>query len=178
MSEEWGAWIKELLDYNPSTGSLIWLSRGANKFSSESECFRWNTRYAHTKALCTKNKKGYLSGTIGGRGYLSHRVAWFLFYGAEPPEEIDHVNGIRDDNRISNLRSADRVVNCRNQFKRIDNTSGHTGVTKSGARWLARIGSGKSRVTLGVFQNIDDAIEARKVAEMELKYSTRHGTDA
>lgn len=176
MSDEWGPWIFDLIDCNPIAGSIIWRFRARNLFRTENEWRRWNARYAHTPALESLNGKGYLCGRIKGRAYLAHRVVWASTFGEMPNAEIDHINGDKSDNRISNLRMADRVLNCRNAARRTDNTSGATGVTRSGNAWLARIGTGKDRITLGSFDTLDEAIAARKVAERSLGYSVRHGS--
>lgn len=176
MSEEWGPWISDLVDCNPINGSIIWKYRHREKCLNENEYSRWNSRYAHTPAFSSPNANGYLTGSIFGRTRLAHHVIWAFVYGQFPTGEIDHINGNPADNSISNLRVATRIENCRNASRRKDNSSGATGVTRSGRKWIARIGSGAGRTTLGSFDNFDEAVAARKRAEVELGYSERHGS--
>jgi hypothetical protein len=100
---------------------------------------------------------------------MAHRLAWFMFYN-EIPNELDHINRLRDDNSINNLRSCTRVENSRNRNKRIDNTSGMIGVhyNNKTRRWDARININKKRIKL-----ISDvcpaiALSKRKVAEYSI----------
>lgn len=172
---EWGLWVMGLIDCSPATGSIMWLYRPRELFLTDHEWKRWNTRYAHTRAFDVLGPKGYLHGTLKKRGYLAHRVVWAVATGRMPTQEIDHINGNKQDNRISNLREVDRIENCRNAARRTDNTSGKAGVTRSGNSWLARIGTGDARIVLGSFPTLSLAIEARETAEKSLGYTERHG---
>ena len=60
------------------------------------------------------DKDGYLIIKIKGRAVKAHRLAWLMFYGVSPLKEIDHINHVRNDNRISNLREVDRCLNVHN----------------------------------------------------------------
>lgn len=74
------------------------------------------------------SRSGYYRISLSRNRKQAHRVVWELFYG--PTEhEIDHINGVRTDNRIENLRAVGAGINRRNQNKRTDNTSGENGVT-------------------------------------------------
>lgn len=174
MGEEWGP--GDSLAYNPASGLLQWKFRGREMFASDREYVRWNNRYAGCEALRCINAKGYRAGSIHHRGFLAHRVAWAIYYGSWPVGEIDHINGDKSDNRIENLREVDRVINCRNSARRLDNSTGATGVTRSGRKWLARVGTGASRIKLGLFTTFDEAVFARRTAERQMGYTERHGT--
>ncbi|MEO0569893.1 MAG: HNH endonuclease signature motif containing protein [Pseudomonadota bacterium] len=180
MSEEWGPWNSEYVDINPIAGSIIWRYRPRSSFlANEQEYQRWNALYAHTPAFACLNRKGYLTGRIHGNSYLAHRVIWAYSNGTWPSGELDHINGEKTDNRIANLREVSRTQNCRNLRKNIRNTSGCTGVKKSrsGKKWVAEIGCGAGKkVHLGSFENFDDAVAARKSAELVMGYSARHGS--
>lgn len=172
---DWGLWVRDYIDCNPLQGSIIWKFRRREFFRSDQEWRRWNGRYAHKPAFDALNDKGYLTGQLLKKPYLAHRVIWAWVFGDLPSGEIDHINGSKSDNRISNLRHVDRIINCRNAARRSDNTSGKAGVTRSGNSWLARIGSGNARLTLGSFSTLEAAIEARETAEKSLGYTERHG---
>jgi hypothetical protein len=98
-----------------------------------------------------------------------------MVYGDEP-QDIDHINGNRRDNRIANLRAVDRRENMRNARLRSNNTSGIVGVTFSRDRkkWVAQINDGKVR-SLGRFDKFEDAVEARKAAERRAGFHPNHG---
>jgi len=104
---------------------------------------------------------GYRVIRIGYRNVRAHRVAWYVVHGYWP-KEIDHINRDRADNRLCNLRECTRSENILNASVRKDNTTGHKGVsphTKGGYQANYR---GKY---LGWFKTVDEAIEARRVAE-------------
>ena len=115
---------------------------------------------------------GYRYIRVDRKKYLAHRIAWKLLYG-EDPEEIDHINGNRSDNRITNLRSVSRLENMRNRKRASHNTSGVTGVCwyKNRSKWRAYI----SEELLGDFDKFEDAVAARKQAEKEYGYHPNHG---
>ena len=74
------------------------------------------------------DKDGYLILKIKGKQYKAHRVAWFLYYGEFPSLEIDHIDRDRSNNRKSNLRVADRVLNTNNTHIHKNKDTGVIGV--------------------------------------------------
>lgn len=98
-----------------------------------------------------------------------HRIAWFLYHGEWPRFTIDHINRIKNDNRISNLRDVTQFINCQN---RSDNKSGIVGVywDKRESKWRAKIRKDGKMVGLGYFDDINDAAKVRRNAE-ELYHS-------
>lgn len=111
-----------------------------------------------------------------GRACLEHRLVWLMHHD-EWPAEIDHINGIRDDNRIENLRLVTRADNMRNSRRRKDNTSGVMGVSWHSAtgKWRAYIGGQDGPLHLGMFADWFDAVCARKSAERRQGYHANHG---
>jgi hypothetical protein len=126
----------------------------------------------------TKDGNGYLCGRFEKIQLLAHRVSWALYYGEWPSNQIDHINGIRDDNRIENLRDVSHQQNGRNQKRHSTNTSGVCGVRWDSCRskWRARIRIGSYHKHLGYYDTIEDAEKARKNAEVLAGFSERHGT--
>lgn len=169
--------LRELLAYDPESGSLKWKERAKEHFLNAKRCASWNSRWAGLPALCTKSPRGYLSGEIFAAHYKAHRVAWALHYGEWPKEQIDHINHDKADNRISNLRVVSQAENSRNKPAQKNNKSGCIGVSwyRNGNKWVAGIGAGKKRVSLGYFKNFDDAVAARRAAEQSLNYHKNHG---
>lgn len=168
--------LRELLNYNQETGLFTWNRRDRCWFKSDHEFGRWNTRYSGKPALTAKID-GYPMGPILKKPYKAHRVAFCISYGFWP-EYVDHINGIRDDNRLCNLQEASKVQNGRNQKKNTKNKSGVTGVYwwKAGSIWRAQIGVHGKRIHLGAFETKAEAIAARKAAERFYNFSERHGT--
>jgi hypothetical protein len=145
-------------------------------FGASSYHGKWNARYAGTRAFTTVCK-GYYTGRIDSARFYAHRVIWALHHGVWPKDQIDHVNGITTDNRIENLRDVDSAENMKNQKSRSNNTSGHIGVSwfTRDSKWRASIKVGETRVHLGYYTKLDDAVAARKSAEIKYGYHKNHG---
>jgi hypothetical protein len=154
--------IKQLVSYDPDTGLFHWkiqtYGRGGIIVPGD---------------VAGTRKDGYIQINLsrrGGRIWRAHILAYLLMTGTLPPDgyEIDHIDRSRSNNRWSNLRLLTRSRNTYNADPRIDNISGVKGVswiTKE-QKWDARITlDGKTKL-LGRFVNKDDAIAARKQAEL------------
>ncbi|MCJ2709130.1 HNH endonuclease, partial [Escherichia coli] len=91
--------VLSVVDYNPSSGDFHWRWRRGR----ERTTLTWNSRFAFKKCSSI-NSDGYLMIMINGKAYPAHRLAWLIVYGTMPDGFIDHINRVRTDNRISNLR--------------------------------------------------------------------------
>lgn len=168
--------LRRLLIHDPVTGVLIWRERGPEMFgdggySAERRASLWNARFAGREA--GSNCNGYRRIHITPHDIMAHRVAWAMAYDRWPEGEIDHINGVRTDNRIVNLRDVSRMVNGRNMARSRRNKSGVTGVF-----WDARRSRGTAVIRkkyLGAFTSIDEAIAARRTAERDLGFHENHG---
>lgn len=150
----------ELLEYRD--GNLYWkrsLSNNA-KIGSIAGCVASN---------------GYAQVRVHGKVYKTHRVIWLIVYGEWPSGQIDHVNGIRSDNRLVNLRDVTASINQKNRAKGKNNTSGHLGIRKSRDKWRAFIKINGRDQHIGTYENINHAIWMRKVAEVAVGYHPNHG---
>jgi len=110
-----------------------------------------------------KNKDGYVQIQLDGVIYYGHRLAWLYVHGSWPERQIDHINGIKADNRIKNLRDVTALVNAQNhRSARKDNrTSGFLGVSlHSDGKWQARIKISKNYKSLGLFKTPEEARDA------------------
>lgn len=121
---------------------------------------------------------GYWVLSISGRQFHAHRLAWMHYYGVLPKHEIDHINGIRTDNRIANLREASDLQNGANRGLNKNNTSGIRGVhwDKYAGKWRADIKFCGKKRNLGNYDCLIDAVAARIKAESEFfgEFSGRH----
>lgn len=108
---------------------------------------------------------GYVRSYIAGKRQFMH---WIVAQraGIDLTNQIDHINGNKLDNRRCNLRAATHSQNQRNSGRRLDNTSGRTGVhwCVHLQKWQARIQVDGKRVSLGVFNTKEQAVIARKIA--------------
>lgn len=145
--------LQLLFSYDLHTGNLYWRSKGRGRIKK--------------KPAGTLLSTGYIGVVCGERRYLAHRVCWALHTGQWPDQQIDHINGIKTDNRISNLRLATNSQNGKNISRSINNTSGVCGVTydKANKKWRALIKVDAKQIHLGRWSDFDDAIKARKLAE-------------
>lgn len=146
--------IKRILFYCPINGKFFWIEkRGRNP----------KTGAVGTRAGML-HKTGYRILTINKRQFKEHRVAWFYMTGEWPKNQIDHINGIKNDNRFCNLRNADSYQNARNVSKTKKNKSGYKGVVKNRKKFEASISTNNGRIFLGCFKTKEDAFEAYKNA--------------
>lgn len=173
--------LLSLMEYDPDTGSLLWKDRPLDLFkdgkqSAHHNMAAWNAKCAGKPAL-NSLRDGYLRGRLLGEFVYAHRVIWKMMTGDEP-DLIDHINGIRSNNRWCNLRSIDARNNAMNSALRSDNTSGVVGVTwdpRFGGKWVAQIFVGQERIFLGQYDEIGDAVRARKAAERKHNFHPNHG---
>jgi hypothetical protein len=140
--------LKELLDYNPDTGIFT------NKITRNSRAVKG----MQAGSSCATNIYRIL--TINKVKYLEHRLAWFYIHGTWPENQIDHINGIKNDNRKCNLREATASQNHANiKMKK--------GYTKVGNKYRARIEVNKEQIHLGYFNTKEEAISVYKKAHKE-----------
>ena len=163
------AYLMSILDYDATTGVLSWKHRKAAAVAT-------NRRWAGREALNSLNQRGYRHGMIDGHNVMAHRIIWKLVTG-EDPETIDHINGDRADNRFTNLRSVSATENMQNWPLPASNRSGVIGVywgTRE-RRWIARIKLNRVTKHLGTFVHFEDAVRARRAAELDLNFHPNHG---
>lgn len=107
------------------------------------------------------DKDGYVQMGIGKRKLKAHRLAWLYVYGEWPSLDIDHINGVRSDNRIANLRVVSKSQNQRNRFAvQKNNTTGFHGVSRFQNYYRARIRVAGRELHLGLYRTPELAAEA------------------
>lgn len=117
--------------------------------------------------LGAEGSHGYLGINIAGRSYLAHRLAWLYVHGCWPPEQIDHIDRDRKNNRLENLRPC---TNQQNNWNKRPAT-GHDGVSwcASRGRWRARITVDAKGKSIGYFEDLSEALAARRIAEERVR---------
>jgi hypothetical protein len=148
--------MQNKLRYDPETGDFYWLVKSSR--ADVGQKAGW------------LNDNGYRLISVDGKKYRAHHLAWYFTHGVFPADQLDHINGVRDDNRIKNLREATDAQNRQNMAKRSDNKSGHIGVYWAAwaNKWRAEIAVGGIKRKLGYFATIDDAITAYLSAKAQM----------
>lgn len=142
-------YLREIFDYCADTGVFT---------RAVSVC---NRVRVGERAGCAHHD-GYRQISLRGKVFGEHRLAWAHHYSEQPPEQIDHINGDRSDNRICNLRAAtNRLNSCNRRTARA-----LKGVERlPSGRWGARIGSNGQSFYLGTFDTPEQAhVAYRKAA--------------
>lgn len=115
--------LHELLDYSPDTGLFTWKVARAGRIKAGD-------------VAGNLNNTGYIQITVDGTAYYAHRLAWLYIHGKFPENHIDHINGVRDDNRISNLRDVTPQENTSTLLSR-KNTSDNMPLGKTGVKGVS-----------------------------------------
>jgi hypothetical protein len=158
--------LMEALAYNAQTGIFTWKVSNNNRVK------------IGDMAGYTSKKTGYTQIKINRKLYQAHRLVWLYIYGALPEKEIDHIDHIRTNNCINNLREVTRQENSRNTRIRSNNHSGVTGINwhKQTFRWQVRIHDlGGCSQHIGYYVNFEEARKARSEAEQQYNYHHNHG---
>jgi hypothetical protein len=151
--------LHNLIFYNPITGECKWRWRNKEYFKRYQDYLSWNNKYAY-KLINNINGTGYKRATLFYKQYSLHRLIWLYIYGEWPDNLIDHIDQNKLNNKISNLRIADKRINSLNSKLHITNTSGIRGMSFNNKinKWRAYY----NQKHLGLFDNVEDAIKARK----------------
>lgn len=147
--------LRRLVHYEPMTGVFLRKVRVGN-----------STQVGDVAG--SKNNQGYVMMYVGGSIYAAHRLAWLYMTGSWP-KKIDHINGVRDDNRFSNLRAADNAINNQNRRRANGNNKlGLLGVTRCGDKYRATIHAAGKKLHVGLFVSPQEAYSAYLVAKRRM----------
>ena len=141
--------LKEYLSYESETGIFTWVKSYRNQHIG--------------KRVGSYDKDGYVQIKLKRKLYRAHRLAWLYVHGKFPDSQLDHIDGVRDNNVITNLREVTFAGNAQNQRgSHSDSTYGMLGIdyNKTKKRFRARIQLGGKRITLGGFSTAEDAYAA------------------
>ena len=153
--------LKANVSYDPETGLFTRIKNHPKR------------KYLAGSVTGVQRPDGYLQVMIEGKIYLAHRLAWLYVHGEMPKHYIDHINGIKNDNRIVNLRDVKQMVNLQNQKKAKKNwvSSSYLGVSSSNKGackekpFRARIVVDKKEMFLGSYATEEDAHNAYLIAK-------------
>lgn len=154
--------LKKALHYDSKRGRFFWIEkRRGIVLGSEAGSF---------------DVYGYGQLRINGKVYKEHRLVWFYVTGEWPKGQIDHINHMRRDNRFENLRVVDNSENHMNRPLQANNSTGVIGVSwsKSFKKFRADITVKGKRFSIGLFNSVCDAAQARKKAEKEFGFHENH----
>lgn len=144
--------LSELISYCPDTGMFTWAPNRPLSVAG--------------KVAGSVDLKGYTVIRVLGKLHKAHRLAWFIVTG-EWPEQVDHIDGNRSNNKFENLREATQAENAQNRGVMATNKSGVTGVfwASREGKWGASHSVNGKHVSLGRFTNFDEAVKARLEAK-------------
>jgi hypothetical protein len=168
--------LRVLLVYDSDTGKLFWRERPVSMFEDRGGRYtahwcakKFNAKHAGQEAFTSVSSKGYHTGGILGRVYSAHRVAWALYYGSWPTSDLDHINRVRTDNRICNLRASTGALNGHNKTMPNKHSSfvGVTWFAPTGT-WVAKVSKDRKTYHVGTFSDPVEAARARDRKAREL----------
>lgn len=149
--------VSSTISYDPFTGLFTWKTHRCNKIKIGD-------------AAGTKHRDGYCYIVINKKRFPSHRLAWFLHYGHEPVNFIDHINGKRTDNRIINLREATQKQNAENRLLHKNNSTGFRNVhfNKRARKFQVALEHNGDSVYCGIFDKVEDADKTARFVRSKL----------
>lgn len=169
--------LEECFLYDKENGKLFWKERPESHFARAWVAKKVNEDRAGKEAGFDHD--GYRRVRVGSSALMIHAIVYFFENGTWS-EEIDHVNGVKDDNKIENLRSVSHAENMKNRRLNKNNKSGYPGVVweKSKGLWAVRMPVNGKLKTLGRSKSLDRAIEIKKAGEALHGYHENHGKAA
>lgn len=147
--------LREMLHYDPFSGDFTWLVEPAKRGQIGTVA-----KYV--------DDKGYIKISVKGKQYRAHRLVWLYLYGRLPANGLDHRDGNRQNNALSNLREATQGQNMKNRALNKNNKTGYKGVTNYGGKFMAQIMCDGKPYKLGTFCTAEDAYAAYCEASKKL----------
>jgi hypothetical protein len=144
-------YVKYRFSYDEKTGKLFFRNAGKPAYNG--------------REVCSIDRHGYYRTMIEGKGKLVHRLVWLYVYGKMPLHNIDHINGVRTDNRIENLRDVSPRINSCNMVKHRNGKIVGVRYSKTRNKWIVRTTEKGRTIQVGVY---DTELEAREAHELAI----------
>lgn len=144
--------LLDMLNYDEKTGEFWWKVALSNRVRLD------------IPAGCLSKSLGYKVYRIHSNLYYGHVLAWFYVHRTWPVNTIDHIDGVKNNNRICNLREATKAEQTRNRKANKNNSTGYKGVSLCDGKYKSQIKTRGRSYFLGLFDNPIDANEAYRVA--------------
>jgi len=156
-------YLKEILHYDPETGIFTWRVK--------------KVYFLKVNDIAGYLDQGYRKIRINSKGYRAHRLAFLYMNGEFPPDQVDHINHVKDDNRWCNLRMVTSSENQRNLKMSKTNTSGFVGVSwhKGSKKWRVELLIKGKKKCFGLFKDINEAAKMRQQANIKYGFHPNHG---
>jgi len=148
--------LNRYLQYDHETGVLTWKIRTPDEYNNDRSCATFNSKYASKIAGCLNSNSGYVTLGLLGHGCVrAHRIIWTIITGNNNPMVIDHINGIKHDNRWCNLREVTQGQNMMNCKNRDDGSSKYKGVHwhNVNKRWISQIAVNSKVIYIGSYHD-------------------------
>lgn len=165
-------YLKECFSYNKTDGLLTWIDRPQKHFKTKQAWKAFNSNFSGTIAGCV-SKRGYRVLTMDCKRHYAHRLI-YIFCNGSLSNQVDHIDGVRDNNKLSNLRDVGSIDNLKNKRINHNNKSGIPGVRRVSNCFTVSIGATKNGY-IGTFNDFFEACCARKSAENSHSYHKNHG---
>lgn len=155
--------LKELFNYNPSTGLFVRLKSAGNAKAGDI-------------AGCVSSH-GYITIKVDGTNHYGHRLAFLYMTGNFPSEQTDHINHDTSDNRWTNLRAVTISENQHNRKLNVNNESGVSGVMwhKPSKKWVVKVWVDGRQECFGYFDTVSEAVPVVNEARKLQGYHANHG---
>ncbi len=151
--------IERHLAYTPDSGELRWLLDSYRRMRAKAG-----------DVAGSDNGNGYIQVGLLGNNCPAHRLAWALTHKIWPvPHGIDHINGVRNDNRLCNLRAATQAENTQNRVGSRASKTGVKGVVYWKGAYMAQIGYNYKSIYLGRYSTLEEAKQAYEDAARRLQ---------
>ena len=157
--------LERFIKYDPETGIFTRVAFKQNRMKN-----------LINKPTGSKSSNGYINIVVNNVRYSAHKLAWYMYYGHYPNFYLDHCDGDKSNNAISNIRPSTPSENQKNRGKNRNNSSGSNGVSRQpSGRWRVRVRVNGKLLSLGTYNTYSEACKVRKDYDILNGFSLTHG---